>query len=250
MGLSYAGDKRLSQTEALTNMAVTLTVIDADGNIASSEARLSRLASWISISMEAPDMRTNLRIRLSLLLFALLAAWTVIPGCGGGSDIETDANVYQDARLKGAPEWVVTGRGKNSDLIYGVGTFSGVRDIGLATDTAMARARNQIVLNLQAEVRSLLESGQIQTDDGEAFDSVQEISNTIAQVGKMSVSGAMMESKWFSPSNDLWVLASINASQFGKQLEKMEHLSTRMREDIHQRVQENLGRMDERTLGR
>ncbi|MEZ4386817.1 MAG: hypothetical protein R3D98_04445 [Candidatus Krumholzibacteriia bacterium] len=193
-------------------------------------------------------MRAIRSISLLLTLLTLALGGALVAGCGGGGDVETDPEVYVDPRFAGAPDWVLKGRGDNPDLIYGVGTFAGVRDMGLATDTAMARARNQIVLNLQAEVRSLLESGQIQTDDGENFDSVQEVSNTIAQVGNMNVSGAMMEAKWISPANEMWVLASIDMDAFGQQLQRVSQLSSRMREEIHQRVQENLNRLDERTL--
>jgi len=195
-------------------------------------------------------MRKYPALRFLLLVITVALIWSLLPGCGGGEpaqEVETDPERYIDPRFEGAPSWVIKGRGDNADLIYGVGTFSGVRDIGLATDAAMARARNQIVLNLQAEVRSLLESGQIQTDDGVAFDAVQEVSNTVAQVGNMNISGAMMEDKWLSSSNELWVLASIDMEAFGQQLDKVQQLSGRMREEIHERVQDNLNRLDDRT---
>jgi hypothetical protein len=112
----------------------------------------------------------------------------------------------------------------------------------------MARARNNIVLYVQAEVRSLLESGQIQTDDGEAVSSAQEISNTIAQVGNMDLSGAQMESSWLSSNNEYWVLAALDMEAFGNALERVTRLNERAREQISQRVRENHDRLDERTL--
>jgi len=69
----------------------------------------------------------------------------------------------------------------------------------------------------------------------------------VAQVGNMNISGAMMEDKWLSPANELWVLASIDMEAFGQQLDKVQQLSGRMREEIHERVQDNLNRLDDRT---
>ena len=196
-------------------------------------------------------MRKNAKVGSLALLLGVMVVGGMIPGCGGGGEapeVETDMGDYVAPRFKGAPQWVITGRGSDPDVIYGTGSVSPVADISLARDTAMGRARNNIVLYLQAEVRSLLESGQIQTDDGEAISSAQEISNTIAQVGDLDLSGAQMESSWLSSNNEYWVLAALDMEAFGNALERVTRLNERAREQISQRVRENHDRLDERTL--
>jgi hypothetical protein len=196
-------------------------------------------------------MRHDLTIRLAGSL--LLAASLLLTGCGGGNDsaVETDSETYISEELRGAPEWVIKGRGGDSDKIYGLGSFTGSHDVGLARDTALARARNDIVLRIQAEVRSLLESYQASTTGGSDYggevNSEQHVENMVAQVAKMDLSGAGMEEMWISETNTMWVLAAVDIEEFSAKVNQMSQLNEQVRQDIVERAREGQGRLWEKT---
>lgn len=196
-------------------------------------------------------MRHETTIRIAFTGMLLLAAGLLLPGCGGGGDVETDPGTFVAEEFEGAPRWVTIGRGENSDKIYGLGSFAGSRDVGLARDTALARARNDIVLRIQAEVRSLLESYQATTtggsEYGEAANDEQHVENMIAQVAKMDVSGAGMEEQWISRTGTMWVLASVDIEEFSKKVNQMSQLNEQIRQDIVERAREGQGRLWDKT---
>jgi len=195
-------------------------------------------------------MRHDLRLRLFAAGAALIAAGLVFGGCGGGKDAQSDPGFVSED-LEDAPEWVLKGRGGDADKIYGLGSFGGTRDIGLARDTALARARNDIVLRIQAEVRSLLESYQANTTGGSAYGEAandeQHVENMVAQVGNMDVSGAGMEEMWISKTGTMWVLAAVDIEEFAAKVNQMSQLNEQVREDVVRRAREGLGRMWEKT---
>ena len=185
-------------------------------------------------------------------LVGLLLTGLFLAGCGGGDEeVETDPGVYVSEEFQGAPEWVITGHGDDQDKIYGLGSFKGSRDPGLARDTALARARNDIVLRIQAEVRSLLESYQASTTGGEAYGEAandeQHVENMVAQVAKMDISGAGMETQWISKTGTYWVLASVDMEEFSRKVDQMAQLNEQVREDVVRRAREGQGRLWEKT---
>jgi len=187
-----------------------------------------------------------------LLATAMVAGLVLLSGCGGGdADVATDPGTYVAEELRGAPQWVLKGAGGDPQKIYGLGSFTGSRDIGLARDTALARARNDIVLQVQAQVRSLLESYQATTTGGaqfgEAANDEQHVENMVAQVGKMDLSGAGMEEMWMSPTGTMWVLAAVDVDEFTRKVNAMSQLSEQVREDVVERAREGMGRMWEKT---
>lgn len=192
-------------------------------------------------------MRLENTIRFALAAILLLAAGLLLPGCGGGGDAETDPDTYISQELKGAPQWVINGRGDDPDKIYGLGSFSGTRDVGLARDTALARARNDIVLRVQAQVRSLLESYQATTtggdDYGTAVNDEQHVENMVAQVAKMDISGAGQEAQWISETGTMWILAAVDVEEFAKKVNQMTQLNEQVREDIIERARDGQARL-------
>ena len=196
-------------------------------------------------------MRHEITIRLAVASMFLLLAGLLLPGCGGGGDVETAPDTYISEELAGAPQWVIKGRGEDSDKIYGLGSFTGSHDVGLSRDTALARARNDIVLRIQAEVRSLLESYQATTtggaDYGDAVNDEQHVENMVAQVAKMDISGAGMEELWISETGTMWVLAAVDIEEFSQKVNQMTQLNERIREDIVERARDGQGRLWEKT---
>jgi hypothetical protein len=192
-------------------------------------------------------------IRIALACAALMIAVLILPGCGGGKDegVQSNPDTYIAEELRGAPEWVIKGSGPDKEKIYGLGSFTGSRDVGLARDTALARARNDIVLRIQAEVRSLLESYQATTTGGEdyagAANDEQHVENMVAQVAKMDLSGAGMEEMWISPTSTMWVLAAVDIEEFSKKVGQMSQLNEQVRQDIVERAREGQGRLWEKT---
>jgi len=201
--------------------------------------------------MEGLAMRHENTIRIAFAIMLLLGTGLLLPGCGGGDEVETAPDTYIAEELQGAPEWVIKGSGTDSDKIYGLGSFTGSKDVGLARDTALARARNDIVLRIQAEVRSLLESYQATTtggsDYGDSVNDEQHVENMIAQVAKMDISGAGMEEMWISSTNTMWVLAAVDIEEFSRKVNEMTQLNEQIREDIVERAREGQGRLWEKT---
>ena len=196
-------------------------------------------------------MRHEIMIRFAVTSFFLLATGLMLSGCGGGGDVETDPDTFISEELAGAPQWVIKGQGDDGDKIYGLGSFSGSHDVGLARDTALARARNDIVLRIQAEVRSLLESYQATTTGGagygDAVNDEQHVENMVAQVAKMDISGAGMEELWISETGTMWVLAAVDIEEFSQKVNQMSQLNEQIREDIVERAREGQGRLWEKT---
>jgi hypothetical protein len=198
-----------------------------------------------SLCLDAPRIGSHLAIALIATL--------LLGGCGGGgdADVASDPGTFVAEELRGAPDWVIRGAGDDPDLIYGLGSFVGSRDVGLARDTALARARNDIVLQIQARVRSLLESYQATTTGGEQFGEAandeQHVENMVAQVGEMDLSGAGMQEMWISPTGTMWVLAAVDVDAFENKINAMSQLSERVREDVVERAREGMGRLWERT---
>ncbi len=196
-------------------------------------------------------MRNENSIRFAFAATLLLATGLLLSGCGGGDDVETDPGNYVSEEFAGAPQWVINGRGDDGDKIYGLGSASGSRDVGLLRDTALARARNDIVLRIQAEVRSLLESYQASTtggsEYGEAANDEQHIENMVAQVAKMDISGAGMETQWISKTETMWVLASVDMEEFARKVDQMSQLNEQVRRDVVERAREGQGRLWEKT---
>jgi hypothetical protein len=195
-------------------------------------------------------MRHDVKFRCYLICMFLLLAGLLLPGCGGKSKLETDPGFVSE-ELEDAPDWVLEGKGGDDKKIYGLGSFAGSRDVGLARDTALMRARNDIVLRIQADVKSLLESYQANTTGGsrygDAANDEQHIENMVAQVGKMEISGAGMEQMWISKTGKMWVLASVDLEEFAKQVDAMSQLNDKVREDVIKRAREGMGRMYEKT---
>ena len=196
-------------------------------------------------------MRHEFKIRFAFTAMLLIATGLLLTGCGGGGEVETDPGTYVAEEFEGAPQWVTKGRGEDNQKIYGLGSFAGSRDVGLARDTALARARNDIVLRIQAEVRSLLESYQATTtggsEYGEAANDEQHVENMIAQVAKMDVSGAGMEEQWISRTGTMWVLAAVDIEEFSKKVNQMSQLNEQIRQDIVERARDGQGRLWEKT---
>lgn len=190
------------------------------------------------------------RMRLAAAAVLIVVTGLSLPGCGG-KDVQDDPGLFTAEELRGAPDWVIKGRGGDNKLIYGLGSFTGSRDVGLARDTALARARNDIALRLQAEVRSLLESYQATTTGGEGFGrevaDEQHVENMVAQVGRMDLSGAGMQEMWISPTGTMWVLAAVDITEFESKLDAMTQLNERVREDVVKRAREGMGRLWDRT---
>lgn len=190
------------------------------------------------------------RLRIVLGCFVLFAVGLSLSACGSKPAIE-DPGLFTAEEFRGAPQWVLKGQGEDPKLIYGLGSFTGSRDVGLARDTALARARNDIALRLQAEVRSLLESYQATTTGGSGYGyevaDEQHVENMVAQVGRMDLTGAGMQEMWISPKGTMWVLASVDIEEFDSKLNAMTQLNARLREDIVKRAREGMGRMWERT---
>jgi hypothetical protein len=188
-----------------------------------------------------------------LLMAAVLIVIVSAAGCGGGSDVppDTDPDTYIAEELRGAPQWVIKGSGDDADKIYGLGSVTGTRDVGLARNSALNAARQDIALRLRAEVRSLNEVYRASTTGGAEYGSAandeQHLEEMMAQVGKMDLSGAGMEDMWISATGTMWVLAALDIENLSGQLDKMNQLNERIRQDIVERAREGHGRLWDKT---
>jgi uncharacterized protein (DUF2252 family) len=115
----------------------------------------------------------NRRFLGTCALFVMAVAALVGSGCAGTRP-KPPATVVRE-ELAGAPCWVTKAGGCNykeaerAKFIFGVGSVGGTRNVGLAREAAMGRARTEIARSLAVRVTSMLKDYQSTTTGGAEF---------------------------------------------------------------------------------
>ena len=194
--------------------------------------------------------------RSFLVLAALLLGVATLAACGGkdrGPEEPPRPGSTFQAELEGAPDWVLQSceayYDDATDVICGVGSVAGTRNISLARSTAQARGRTEIARTLNTRVESMLRDYQATVTGGSAFgtaaDDEQFIQDVSRQITDTAVPGARLVDTWVSNTGTMWVLMALDLEQFESALGRMEQLDARVREAVEQRAMEAFGDLDE-----
>lgn len=199
-----------------------------------------------------PNTLRSSRAWLGLLSILLLS----LAACSSPPEEEkplAPADVMPN-EFEGAPGWVISGcnafygDGAN-ELICGVGSMGGSRNISLMRTTAVARGRTEISRTLDTNVKAMLKDYQSTTTGGEAFGAAASDEQMVVDVSKQitdfSLSGTEMRESWISKSGTFYALVVLDVAKFKDSVGEMKDLSVSVREAVQQRAEANWGELDE-----
>ena len=179
-------------------------------------------------------------IPLVALLMMLTSCATTKP--------EDPGTVIQN-ELEDAPGWVLQGHGDEKELIYGVGSATGTRNVALARSTALGRARTEIGRQLDLMVKAMLKDYQATTTGGEYFGTVandeQHIVDVSKQVVDINLSGTTQQDTWISHTGTMYVLVSLDVEHFKDAVNNMQTLSEEIRTAVVERAENAFQELDD-----
>ncbi len=182
---------------------------------------------------------------LSISLLCLIAAtfW----GCASSGPKDPGSIIEEE--LKGAPDWVLEGRGGDDDRIYGLGSVAGTRNVALARTTAQGRGRTEIARSLQLKVESMLKDYQASTTGGEYFgkhaSDEQHIEDVSRQITDLTLNGTRQEKNWISDTGTLYVLMSLDVESFKDTINRMGQLDEEIRAAVDERADDAFRELNE-----
>jgi hypothetical protein len=200
----------------------------------------------------------NARFVRACALFAMAVAALVGSGCAGTRPKPPATVVHEE--LEGAPCWVAKGGGcyfkneaERAKYICGVGSVGGTRNVGLAREAAMGRARTEIARSLSVRVTSMLKDYQSTTTGGEEFGTSaadeQHITDVSKQVTDMTLSGTEIVDSWVSGSGTYYALCRLNVDGFKDAVRRMTQLSESVRQAVVERADKAFEELDRATNG-
>jgi hypothetical protein len=197
----------------------------------------------------------NTRFLRTSALFAMTVSALLGLGCAGTKPKPPADVVKQE--LEGAPCWVAKGGGcyfkneaERAKYIYGVGSVGGTRNVGLAREAAMGRARTEIARSLSVRVASMLKDYQATTTGGAEFGTSaadeQHITDVSKQVTDMTLSGSRLEDTFVNEeTGTFWALVVLDTEAFKDALGGMKTLDDRIRAHIIQRADRAFQELDD-----
>jgi hypothetical protein len=178
-------------------------------------------------------------------------------GCAGTRP-KPPATVVRE-ELAGAPCWVTRGGGcyfkeaERAKYICGVGSVGGTRNVGLAREAAMGRARTEIARSLAVRVTSMLKDYQATTTGGVEFGTSaadeQHITDVSKQITDMTLSGTEIVDSWTSDSGTYYALCRLNVDGFKDTVRRMTALSESVRQAVVDRADKAFEELDRATNG-
>lgn len=199
----------------------------------------------------------NGRFPLTRGLFAMAASVMVCLGCAATKP-KSPATVMHE-ELAGAPCWVTKGAGcyfKEPDrakYVCGVGSVGGTRNVGLAREAALGRARTEIARSLAVRVTSMLKDYQATTTGGAEFGTSsadeQHIVDVAKQITDMTISGTEIVDSWTSSSGTYYALCRLNVDGFKDAVRRMTSLSESVRQAVVERADKAFEELDRATNG-
>jgi hypothetical protein len=199
----------------------------------------------------------NARSLRTCALCAMAVAAMVGSGCAGTRP-KPPATVVRE-ELAGAPCWVTRGGGcyfkeaERAKYICGVGSVGGTRNVGLAREAAMGRARTEIARSLAVRVTSMLKDYQATTTGGVEFGTSaadeQYITDVSKQITDMTLSGTEIVDSWTSDSGTYYALCRLNVDGFKDTVRRMTALSESVRQAVVDRADKAFEELDRATNG-
>ncbi len=162
-----------------------------------------------------------------------------------------EINTMIGQEMDGAPDWV-KGKGcttkKADKTICAVGSIGGTRNISLAREAAIERARVQMARTLQDKVMAMLKSYQATTTGGQEFGTsaadeqhVRDVSKTITD---MTLSGTEMRDSWVSKTGTYYALVELDVDKFKDTVNKIQNLSESVRKAVIERADKAFEELD------
>lgn len=168
------------------------------------------------------------------LMLALACAMVFAFGCA--KKAATPQNAFQDD-LKDAPAWVMNGcsafTGEKGKMICGLGSMEGTANLSLCRTSAKERARIDLARDYDTAVRGLFKSYQANIGNvAGAGEDEQMVVDAGINLTKTNIRGTKLVGQWISPRGRCFALISLDAQAFLDNLNQMENLSAKQREQI------------------
>ena len=199
----------------------------------------------------------NARSLRTCALFAMAVSVMVCSGCAGTRPKPPASVVHQE--LASAPCWVTKGGGcyfkeaERAKYVCGVGSVGGTRNVGLAREAAMGRARTEIARSLAVRVASMLKDYQATTTGGAEFGTSaadeQHIADVSKQITDMTLSGTEIVDSWISSSGTYYALCRLDVDGFKDTVRRMTALSESVRQAVVDRADKAFEELDRATNG-
>lgn len=199
------------------------------------QSEVPKMVSWMKFSR-----------RLSLIALVVLSA-----GCGAHKPLPM--NEAYNNELDGAPSWVTKGRfgvekDAKSKYVYGVGSVGGTRNVGLAREAALGRARTDLARSLQLKIAAMLKDYQSTVTGGAEFGTAaadeQKITDVAKQVTDMTLSGTELVDSWISKNGNMWALCRLDVESFKNTVKQMNQLSESVRRAVEERADKAFEELD------
>lgn len=185
------------------------------------------------------------------VLVAILAAGLVLSAGCAGTTTPPSIETVMGKEMDGAPNWV-KGKGcpdgDKNKAICSVGSMGGTRNVSLARETAIERARVQMARTLQDKVTAMLKDYQATTTGGQEFGTsaadeqhVRDVSKTVTD---MTISGSEIIDSWVSNTGTYYALVALDVEKFKDTVNKIQNLSESVRKAVIERADKAFEELD------
>jgi hypothetical protein len=203
-----------------------------------------------SIDFLEDSMRSTKSFFRVLMMGGLCAAAF---GLGCASTPEIGEGTPLESEFVEAPPWVIQGCraywDDDEELICGVGSAGGSRNVSLMRTTAIGRGRTEIARTLGVQVKAMLKDYAATTtggqEFGEAANDEQHIVDVSKQITDISLTGTEMTDSWISQNGTYYALVSLDVEKFSDAVSRMDQLSESVRRAVVERAQDSFKELDD-----
>jgi len=185
--------------------------------------------------------------RLGWLAVAVASCLMAV-GCGGGRKVGDAPKNLQGIEF---PDWVNKGTGAfdkgDSQVFYGVGSVTGIRNHSLARTTADNRARAEIAKVFETYTASLMKDYMASTTAGDMGSSSEEqhVESVIKTFSAQTLSGVLIVDHWFHPlDGTVYALASLDLDSFAKSVGEMKELNAKVRDFVRDNAERSFSDLE------
>ncbi len=142
-----------------------------------------------------------------------------------------------------APDWVMSGSGAKAKgderVFFGVGSASGIQNMGLAQTTADNRARAELSKVFEVYSASLMKDYMASTTAGDmtASSEEQHVEQAIKTFSANTLSGVQITEHWYAPDGTVYSLAMLDLAAFSDAMSKANELSAAVRDYVRKNAE-------------
>lgn len=197
--------------------------------------------------------------KLFIVVLAVLAlAALSVSGCAKHPPKPKAPGEGFASEMAGAPDWITknceTYWGKKAKMdgkVCAVGSVGGTRNITMARQGAVARARTEIARTLEVRVAAMLKDYQATVTGGEGFgmeaSDEQYIVDVSKQITQLNLSGTELVETWISPNGTVFALVVLDVEKFKDIVNKATNLSEAVRKAVVERAEKAFQELDAAT---